>query len=626
MPGCSFSPQIPNRVNFCRIFLPVLLVCAFAAPVTVSAEPVREIRVGIAATQDIRSDTTWKEKFKERLAYASQIFEREFNIRFVPITVWEWQLAGDDEDTSHLIENLMTSFPLDKAQVDVMIGITRLKSYKNLTSLRDLDVIGRARPFSGYLVLRYPSQPLLKVQEETVLSHELGHLFGAIHTKDPRSMMYPISDRQTPTTFDEINREIIRLAREVDFKKGAEFIEQGSAGQLLSAYMKLVETDQSFDFYYWLGVFEIKLGKTDEAVKAWKAAINLNPQYAQARFDLGVLYAKLGKYDEAIQELGTAVDLFVLNNQNKDKASALNWLGISYFNKQNYESAYYAWNRALVLDPKNYDAKINMAAVQMKRARYDDAINLLTEALRAQKRNPKILSNLGWAHFYLGNYQKAVDYLKMALQVAPQQTIRGEINEMNADQPSEIFIRLGNVYLKTGRRQEAVAGFENACKINPTIECHKRLGESYYQLGLWDQCVQEYAGLLKVKKDDPDVYGILGVCLTQQEKFPIADGVFREGLKYAKTPKQEALLHKNIGILYNQARHFEAAQLELQQSLQENWNDVEAQLNLAVAFLAQGLYIDAKNTLETVMSMDPNNQKARDMYYKLKDSFTDKPQ
>ncbi len=626
MPECPIIPQTQNHVSFLRKFFPSFLFLILLASYPANADTLRELRVGIAATQDIRADTAWKEKFKERLAYASQIFEREFQIRFVPVVVWEWKLGGDIDDSGYLIEDLRNSFPLEKAQVDIVIGLTRLRSYQNLTSLRDLDVIGRARPFSGYLIMRYPAQPLLKVQEETVLAHELGHLFGAIHTKDSRSMMYPVADRQTPTAFDPVNREIIRLVREVDFKKGTEFIEQGYAGQLLSAYKKLVQTEQSFDFYYWLGVFEIKLGKTDEAVKAWQAAIKLNPQNPQARLDLGILYAKLGKYEEAIQELGTAVDLFTVASQNPMKADALNWLGISHFNKENYEPAFYAWNRALVLDPKNYDAKINMAAVQMRRAKYDEAAKLLTEALRIQNRNPKVLSNLGWSYFHLGNYQKAYDFLSLALQAAPSQTVRGEINEMNADQPSEIFIRLGNLYLKTGRQKDAIDGFENACKINPTIECHKRLGESYYQLGLWEQCAQEYAGLLRSKKDDPDIYGILGVCLTQLERYPMADGVFREGLQYAKTPKQEAQLHKNLGMLYNRARRFDAAQMELQFALNQNWNDPEAHLNLAVAYLAQGLYVDARKSLETVMSLDPNNQKARQIYNNLKESFTDKPQ
>jgi len=626
MPGRYFYPPISNIGSF--LGKSFLIFCFLTVPLNHAAiaDEIREFRVGIAATQDIRADTKWKEKFKERLAYASQIFEREFKIRFVPVTVWEWKLQGDIDDSSYLIEDLRTSFPLEKAKVDIMIGLSRLKSFKNLTSLRDHDVIGRARPFSGYMIMRYPAQPLLKVQEETVLTHELGHLFGAVHAKDARSMMYPIADRQTPTTFDEVNREIIRLVRDIDFQKGSEVIEQGYAGQLLSAYLKLVQTDQSFDFYYWLGIFEIKLGKADEAVKAWKAALNLNPQSADVRFDLGVLYAKLGKYDEAIQELGTSIDLFTSASQNKVKASALNWLGVAYFHKQNYDSAFFSWNRAMVLDPSNYELKGNMAAVQIRRGKYDEAINLLTDALRVENRNPKILSNLGWAYFHAGSYQKGLDHLLLALQVAPSQSVKGEINEMNADQPSEIYIRLGNVYLKNGRREEAVTGFENACKLNPTLECHKRLGESYYQLRMWDQCVQEYAGLLNTKKDDPDIYGILGVCLTQQEKYPMADSIFREGLKYAVTPKQQALLHKNLGMLYNQARRFDAAQMELQSALSENWNDVETHLNLAVAFLAQGLYIDARQSLETVISMDPNNQKARDMYNRLRESFTDKQQ
>jgi tetratricopeptide (TPR) repeat protein len=50
-----------------------------------------------------------------------------------------------------------------------------------------------------------------------------------------------------------------------------------------------------------------KLGRYTEAIEAFKQAIRINPDYADAYFNLGVVYVKLGRYTEAIETFKQAI-------------------------------------------------------------------------------------------------------------------------------------------------------------------------------------------------------------------------------------------------------------------------------------------------------------------------------
>ena len=52
-----------------------------------------------------------------------------------------------------------------------------------------------------------------------------------------------------------------------------------------------------------LGVAYNKLGKYEDAIKSYKHAIRINPDYANAHYNLDVAYDKLGMYEESIEAL-----------------------------------------------------------------------------------------------------------------------------------------------------------------------------------------------------------------------------------------------------------------------------------------------------------------------------------
>ncbi len=73
--------------------------------------------------------------------------------------------------------------------------------------------------------------------------------------------------------------------------------------------------------------------------------------------------------------------------------------------------------------------------------RLDDGLRLIENALRLEPSNGAYTDSLGWAHYKLGNYDRAVFYLERATELAPQN--------------AEILDHLGDIYWQIGRYTEA---------------------------------------------------------------------------------------------------------------------------------------------------------------------------
>ncbi|WP_295803700.1 tetratricopeptide repeat protein [uncultured Microbulbifer sp.] len=87
---------------------------------------------------------------------------------------------------------------------------------------------------------------------------------------------------------------------------------------------------------------------------------------------------------------------------------------------------------------------------------YDDRLNeamvLIDKALSLSPDDPAIIDSMGWAHFRLGNYSEAVEYLQRALELLDDH---------------EIAAHLGEALWAIGQHQQAMQIWEAGLKSNP---------------------------------------------------------------------------------------------------------------------------------------------------------------
>ena len=499
-----------------------------------------------------------------------------------------------------LLEELKWRFPL--GEVDMIIGLTSVND-SSKQPIRDPHTIGQAQTLSGYLVLRDPTNRLFRIQQQTALVHEIGHLFGAIHTEDPASIMYPVVNKQLPTKFDRENHEIIMETRRIDFKRGINALPKPVIQRLLGSYIKMVATDQPVDFFYMLGFLYLSLDQYENTASAWKKAAEILPRYPRIHYDLGMLYYQMGNQRASIRELMQAVQGFHFPSQNSEKVRALVALGSALQAVNDFSGAYNAFSRALALDPKNREVKMNLAIILMNGGQLDNASREFESLLYQDPKNAKLLANLGICYFKTKRLMESERYLNRALENAKR----------SSPESAEIRTYLAKVYYQLGKPQKALEHFQAACASYPNADCYKGLAQMHFELGQWNECIRDLATVLQVQKDDPDVYGTMGVALIQKGDYANALSILREGLRYSKDNKTSARLQQNIGHVMIQLKHYDMAEKEFQVCIGLDWSNVDCHQGMALAYIGLQRLVDAKKEFENVLRIDPQNQKAKEM-------------
>lgn len=157
------------------------------------------------------------------------------------------------------------------------------------------------------------------------------------------------------------------------------------------------------------------LGRDGEAEDTFSKIIKADA--TEGEYDWRIYYARgaarerLGEWPMAENDLKTAMTLA------PDNPTIMNYLG-------------YSW----------VDRGINL----------DEGLKLIEDALRLDPGNGAITDSLGWAHYKMGNYERAIHYLERATELAPD--------------ISEILDHLGDAYWQVGRFKEAGFQWERAMK------------------------------------------------------------------------------------------------------------------------------------------------------------------
>jgi tetratricopeptide (TPR) repeat protein len=189
------------------------------------------------------------------------------------------------------------------------------------------------------------------------------------------------------------------------------------------------------------------MGRLDEAIEHYKFALELDPNFTLARYNLGVALAAGGRYDEAIEQ----------------------------------------YKIYLGPDVNIADIHEGLATMLAHEGKVTDAVGQFQKALAAKPDSVEVLSNLGYALAQSGKPDKAIEYYHNALKINPDHTIThgrlalalasvGRIDEaieqcrivLNAmPDDAEMFTNLGILLQSKGNLDGAADAYKKAVQIDP---------------------------------------------------------------------------------------------------------------------------------------------------------------
>ena len=163
---------------------------------------------------------------------------------------------------------------------------------------------------------------------------------------------------------------------------------QGQLREIINqASQMLLEFPNSSTLFNVIGVANKGLGKFEKAIEAYKKAISIKPDYAEAHNNIGNALQDQGKLDDAIEAFNKALSI------KPDYAEAYNNLGITLKEKGKFDEAIEAYNKALSIKPDYAEVCNNLGNVLQDQGKLDEAIEAYNKALSIKPDYAEVYTN-----------------------------------------------------------------------------------------------------------------------------------------------------------------------------------------------------------------------------------------
>ncbi len=198
-----------------------------------------------------------------------------------------------------------------------------------------------------------------------------------------------------------------------------------------------------------LAALRLAQGGLEDAKRAGEAALEADPENAEALNVLGVALMELGQPGKAVEYLARALDL----TSGPGRAGIHNNLGAALLDLGRYQEAADHISRALELDPSMAEAENNLGRVFLRIGRYPEAAEKFAKAVALNQDLATAHANLGSVLLHDGLLIEAETALGRALELNPRMV--------------EAINNMGNLLVRTRRLDEGLALYRRALEIRP---------------------------------------------------------------------------------------------------------------------------------------------------------------
>ena len=150
-----------------------------------------------------------------------------------------------------------------------------------------------------------------------------------------------------------------------------------------------------------------------DGVTFFSHVIAHNPTAREAHRNLGEALTREGRWEEALAAFRIAVDLA------PEEAREHSNVGAALIMLDRMDEAEEPLRHALALNPRSRYALQNLAAMEAMRKRHGEALDLYRRLVAVHPRNPSAHHGMGTALYHLGRLDEALDALERALALDP---------------------------------------------------------------------------------------------------------------------------------------------------------------------------------------------------------------
>jgi len=313
-------------------------------------------------------------------------------------------------------------------------------------------------------------------------------------------------------------------------------VQHHQSGRLVEAkalYESILAVDaRHADALHLLGVIAYQVGRNNVAVDLIGKAIALNGTVTAYYFNHAAASKALGRLDDALASYDAAIRTAPRSADAQfNRGTALQDLG-------RFDDALVSYDRALQIKPDLAEAHCNRGTTLQNLGRLDEALASYDAAVRFKPDYAEAHCNRGSALQDLGRPGDALDAYDAALRLMPGL--------------AEAHCNRGTALKDLGRLDEAVAAFDAALRIRPDLaEAHFNRGNALKQLGCVEQALACYDAGLRIRPDYAEAHYNRGNVLKDRRQFDDAlasyEAALRSNPDYAEAQSNRGAVLKELG-------------------------------------------------------------------------------
>jgi tetratricopeptide (TPR) repeat protein len=409
----------------------MLVLCGpFGQCAHAQSTEVRTVTLRVAADESYRAGAEWEADLRRTVQIVSDIYEKQFQIRFVILDVVPFTLPSQASLHRYAplnrLQSMATAVPIGEAEL--LIGFSG-------GMCESRAAYGAAYPFGRFAVIMARCEkPGNKMGPESVLSHEIAHLFGAFHPPVTVPSVMRIGGGPADL-FDSQNARVIRMMRDHDFRRGILSVDEPTRRAWKAIYAEGSQrTNESNGLITALeaaGLDLARSGKLPEGEALIREAIRIDQYIASPHASLGSVLAQRGQLQEAVREFQLAKGLDFNDVRSRTE------LGLLLFRLGRDDEALAELKIALAIYPDTPRARAGRCGLLARRRSVDEGLAECTEAIRLAPDQARLFIIRGDLYRQKGEPDRAIEDYDAALRADPNNAYalygRAEAKQMKGD-------------------------------------------------------------------------------------------------------------------------------------------------------------------------------------------------
>src|SRR6056297_891537 len=234
----------------------------------------------------------------------------------------------------------------------------------------------------------------------------------------------------------------------------------------------------------------------DAAIVQFKRALEEDPDFARAYAGLSDAYLYLYRRTSNSDWIQPAVENIEKAIEITDEYSPVyTTYGLLLIETGEYEEALKMLNRALEIDPVNFEAYRGKARAYLAQQRTEEAEATYKKAIEMKPDYWAGYAELGVFYYGNGRFEEAAEQFKIVTELTP--------NNAGA------YRNLGGIYYYLGRQQEAMEAFHNSISIEPNYGAYSNLATMYFYDEEYSKAAEMYKEALALNDSDYTVWSFL---------------------------------------------------------------------------------------------------------------------